>query len=91
MPAWHDLHTSTMTPDAILTFEPSKFRSHCWIAEAPLVRYTIYQSISGFVVHYQRIAPGATGQTVPPERLRIFFLSFDQARSASEEHYHTVR
>lgn len=80
----------TMKAHQSLVFEPSPFRRNSWLAELPLMRYTIYQSLSGYVVHHQRLTPDATGRTLAPERLRHFFSTFDEARVASEEHYRAV-
>lgn len=76
-----------MNPAPSLSFKPSEIRDRCWVAETPDTRYTIYESLSGFVVNYQRIVTGATGLTPAPQRLRHFFGSFaDAARACSEHH-----
>jgi hypothetical protein len=79
-----------MSAPGILDFQPSPFRRNSWFAEGPAIRYTIYQSLSGYVVHYARLTPDATGTTLAPERLRHFFATFDEANAACEEHYRTA-
>ena len=54
------------------------------------MRYTIYESLSGFLAHYQRTTSDATGQTPAPQRLRSFFRSFDAAAAACGEHYRSL-
>ena len=79
-----------MSSLAPLSFQPSPFRQNSWFAEAPTVRYTVYQSLSGYVVHHQRISPDATEQTLAPERLCHFFTSFEDALAACDEHYRAM-
>jgi hypothetical protein len=57
------------------------------VAELPDRRYTVYESLSGFVVNFHYICAHDPGQTPAPERLRHFFSSFDEAALACGEHY----
>jgi hypothetical protein len=82
--------SSAMTTHHAIVFEPSPFRRNSWYAEVPGFRYTIYQSLSGYVVHHARLAADATGSTLAPERLRHFFATFDEARIACEDHYRST-
>jgi hypothetical protein len=76
-----------MQQDGALAFTPSPIRAQTWIAEPKGMRYTVYESLSGFLAHYERTTSDATGQTPAPHRLRTFFSSFEEAARACREHY----
>ncbi|HEX3134395.1 MAG TPA: hypothetical protein VHX44_12525 [Planctomycetota bacterium] len=70
-----------------LRFEPSAVRRGCWIAEPPGARYTVFESVSGFVILFQRVASDATDETSVPHQFRHFFPTYDAAAHACAKHY----
>lgn len=69
-----------------LEFKPLPLRAGIWFAEVTNLRYTIFQSNSGFVVDCQRFGNGATGETPIGGAPRGFHPSFQAAVDACNAH-----
>lgn len=74
-----------------LDFMPVPLHTGVWVAEATSVRYSIFQSNSGFVVHCQRFGPDHTGNTPIGGAPRGMHPSFEAAVAACLAHYQSLR
>ena len=69
-----------------LNFQPLPLRPGIWFAEITNLRYTIFQSNSGFVVDCQRLSPGSTGNTPVGGAPRGLHASYQVAVEACNAH-----
>lgn len=72
-----------------LEFRPLPLRTGIWFADVTNLRYTIFQSTSGFVVDCQRLHPTATGNTPVGGFPRGLHPSYEAAVNACNEHFQT--
>ena len=75
-----------MTSVRTLVFQPLPLRPGIWFAEVTNLRYTIFQSTSGFVVDCQRMDPGSTGNTPVGGAPRGLHPSYQSAVDACNAH-----
>lgn len=73
-----------------LDFKPLPLRPCVWFAEITNLRYTIFESPSGFVVDCQRFEPSSTGNTPVGGAPRGLHASFQAAADACNTHLQSI-